>query len=233
VAGKTTKNRSNLISPRTIETPCDLNDLAGWFAGEVERIEEDSYRLVLSLLVERLDDFVKWPQRALLLWKGTTREKKYHSYPMLLKLMALDQSVKQGNEIRLDGRTNGPAVAAFCIAGGTRPKRFGSNNAWSIHHLYSGKFPYLGRSETTHAARDGLHCTQSAGLVAVHPLADQACDEYPAFTWLLRAKSFSLFGYDPDHVFSTERHDEFGFVGKCCAVIDYAATTRECSQSLE
>jgi hypothetical protein len=86
----------------------------------------------------------------------------------------------------LDTRPNGPAIAAFILAGGIRPERFGSSNAWSVHHLYSGKFPYIGPKTTTHAAKESGHFTQSAGLVAAHPIADALVDEFPFFAWLLR-----------------------------------------------
>jgi len=57
-----------------------------------------------------------------------------------------------------------------------------------------------------------LHFSQSAGLIAVHPIADGLADEFPFFAWLLRAESFNRFGYDPDGVFS-KGQDEFGFHG--------------------
>jgi hypothetical protein len=119
----------------------------------------------------------------------------------------------------LDTRANGPAVVAFQIAGGTRPGRFGSFNAWSIHHVYSGKFPYIGRTNRTHAIKEGRHFTQSAGLIATHPVADALCDEFPFFAWLLRAESFRRFGYDPDGVFSA-RQNKFGFAaGYHCEMV--------------
>ncbi len=100
---------------------------------------------------------------------------------------------------------------AYLVAGGHRVARFGSTNAVSIHHLYSGKFPYLGHTTTLHAPKHGAHFTQSAGLVAIHPIADAMCDEYPFFSWFLRAKAFLLFGYDPDGAFSPMPPDAFGF----------------------
>src|ERR1041384_5357009 len=107
----------------------------------------------------------------------------------------------------------------FYSRGGDRPKRFRSSNAWSIHHLYSGKFPYYGRESTTHAAKDGNHFTQSAGLVAVHPVADALSDEFPFFAWLLRAKAYIQFGYDPDRAFSSQV-DDLGFAaGRLCRII--------------
>ena len=112
--------------------------------------------------------------------------------------------------MNLDTRPNGPAIAAFEIAGGIRPLRFGSTNRWSIHHMYSAKFPYIDRFDSLHATKDGVHFTQTAGLVAMHPIADAMSDEYPFFSWYLRALAFERFGYDPDRVFSSAI-DEFGF----------------------
>ncbi len=207
------KNRSNLHSPTSISSPCTIVELDVWFRSQVPLIANDAEGAILLQVYVHLDQFVRWPTHAMLLWSGRTRAQKYHKYPQSIQYMA------RMNQIGLDGRVNGPAVAAFRLAGGERPSRIGSNNGWSIHHLYSGKFPYPGRASTTHAAWEGLHCTQSAGLVAVHPIADQMCDEYPCFSWLLRAMAFQKFDYDPDGVFSTEPHDEKGFVGKSCLVV--------------
>jgi hypothetical protein len=80
-----------------------------------------------------------------------------------------------------------------------------------VHHLYSGKFSYLGKDHSLQAVKDGNHFTQSAGLIAVHPIADQMCDEFPMFTWYLRAMSFKKFGYDPDGVFGQKKPNRFGF----------------------
>lgn len=81
---------------------------------------------------------------------------------------------------------------------------------WSIHHIYNGKFPFLADRRTLHAVKDGNHFTQSAGLVAVHLIAEALAEEYFYFTWLLRHESFKKFSYDPDLVFS-KKIDENGF----------------------
>lgn len=120
----------------------------------------------------------------------------------------------------LDTRMNGPAISAFLLAGGERPGRFGSSNAWSIHHLYSGKFPHPGKESALHAIKSGLHFTQSAGLIATHPIADALSDEFPFFSWRLRAEAFNRFGYDPDQVFS-EDHDSLGFGGGSTSTVIY------------
>jgi hypothetical protein len=159
----------------------------------------------------------------LLLWPECDRvpppgkKQKYFSYPAHIREMA------RAKRLPLDTRPNGPAIASFVLAGGDRPARFGSTNAWSIHHLYSGKFPYCGQQQTTHAAKECLHFTQSAGLIAAHPLADALVDEFPFFAWLLRAHGFIRFGYDPDGVFASMR-DKYGFAeGHRCRVIEAAS----------
>jgi hypothetical protein len=48
-------------------------------------------------------------------------------------------------------------------------------------------------------------------LVAIHPLADALADEFPSFSWLLRAHAFNKFGYDPDEVFSSPGVNKYGF----------------------
>lgn len=191
----------NLDSPRQISAQCRLDALDEWFASEASGLPDGAERRVLTDVADSLDSFVKFPEKPLLLWRGCDRiaippaKQKYHTYPDDLKRAA------KAAGVYLDGRPNGPAIAAFLFGGGIRPSRYGSSNAWSVHHLYSGKFPYPSKPTTTHAAKRGDHFTQSAGLVAVHPVADALVDEFPPFTWLLRAHAFLRFAYDPDEVF--------------------------------
>ena len=209
----------NLSSPNGITEPCDLTNLDGWLARETGQLPNRAERSIIEYVAGEVDFFVQWATEALLLWPGCTRvplgdaRQAYFNYPPHIKELA------RKAELRLDTRANGPAIAAFMVAGGTRPNRFGSSNAWSIHHLYSGKFPYLGRATTIHAAKESGHFTQSAGLVAAHPIADAMSDEFPFFTWYLRAKAYLRFGYDPDGVFSKER-DVHGFgEGRACRTV--------------
>jgi hypothetical protein len=199
----------NLNSPYSIQAPVTLDNVEEWFREESSRLPNGSERQVLVDVAVNVDSFVNMPSRAVLLWRGCNRvpvppaRQRYHRYPDELKIIA------KHAQVYLDGRPNGPAIAAFLYAGGSRPKRYGSSNAWSIHHLYSGKFPYVDRKDTTHAAKSALHFTQSAGLVAVHPIADALVDEFPPFAWLARARAYLAFGYDPDGVFGEK--DELGF----------------------
>ncbi len=210
----------NLSAPNGIVKPCELTDLEEWFARELTQVPNPAERNILKVVAHELDSFVRWASEAVLLWPGCDRvppagkKQKYFSFPVHIRQMA------KSGRVRLDTRPNGPAIASFLLAGGTRPPRFGSSNAWSIHHLYSGKFPYCGRKETTHASKECNHFTQSAGLVAAHPVADALVDEFPSFAWLLRAEAYRRFGYDPDSVFSAD-HDQYGFVaGRQCRVIE-------------
>jgi len=204
---------SNLTSPNGIRERCDLRKLDSWFSREVVQTSNRAERAILKSVASNLNAFVQWPDHALLLWPECDRGQKYHTYPPHVRQAARAQKYV------LDGRTNGPAVATFIIAGGNRPERFGSKNAWSIHHLYSGKFPYLDCTTTIHATKDCKHFTQSAGLVAIHPIADALVDEYPFFTWLLRAHAFVRFGYDPDGVFSSGQNT-YGFArGHKCRIL--------------
>jgi hypothetical protein len=209
----------NLGSPTRIAAHCDFQDLDRWVAKELDAIDNVAIREAVTVVCDNLDEFVRFPERAILLWHGCDRvardgkRQKYHCYPDAIRRLAKQRAMT------LDARPNGPAIASFLIANGHRPSRTGSSNAWSIHHLYSGKYPYFDRDSTTHAQKHGAHFTQSAGLIAAHPIADSLCDEFPFFSWLLRAKAFCRFGYDPDSVFGAG-HCHCGFTaGYGCEVM--------------
>jgi hypothetical protein len=179
----------------------DITNTDQWFEKEISDLPLD-IRHIVKYTYDHLDKFCCWPKLPILLWEGCNRKpnegekQKYHCYPQVIKELAEEK------QIYLDRRANGPAIASFEFAGGERHKRYGSKNKWSIHHIYSGKFPYQGRETTLHAKETGTHFTQSAGLIALHPILDSICDEIPAFSWVMRFRSWKKFGYDPDKVFS-------------------------------
>ncbi len=152
------------------------------------------YQTILQAIYQSPADYVSWPTRPLLLLPGIVRE-KYHRYPdnVLIQLKSAG--------IPVDSRSNGPAVCAFLLAGGQRPQRE-TGKGWNIHHIYDGNFPYNRRQQTTHAIKNGDYFTQAAGLVALHPLAHAAAEEFAEFAWWLRREAFTLFRFDPDKVFT-------------------------------
>jgi len=186
---------------KTIKAPCNLKDLDGWLLEECQEIASIHEKHLLFELGKYIESYVCWAKSSLLLWEGCDRVQKekgkqlYHQYPEKIKNEAKAEGVE------LDSRSNGPAVVAYLIAGGERPWRYDLKRGWSIHHIYNGRHPYIGCEKTLHAVKDGQHFTQSAGLVAIHPIADAVYDEYPFMAWRLRAEAYLRFGYDPDGVF--------------------------------
>ena len=159
----------------------------------------DVERRIIMLVMDNMKHFIRWPERMLLLWPGCARAKgkNYFKYPESIKSKLKDAG------IRIDRRSNGPAVMAFSYAGGERPpKRSTPSQGWNIHHIYDGKHPWPGSSGTLHSVKDGEHFTRSAGLVAIHPIAEALAEEYFYFSWILRRESYVRFSYDPDKVLS-------------------------------
>jgi hypothetical protein len=138
-------------------------------------------------------DFVQWPGKSVVFTQTSIRQ-KYHVFTPEQKVLL------RTNKITPDTRANGPAIMSFLLAGGIRPTRR-NRRGWPIHHIYDGQFPFPGRTVTLHAVKDERYFTESAGLVAIHPVADGLASELPYFAWLLRYRAFELFGFDPDLVF--------------------------------
>ena len=182
--------------------PCDLLDLTGWISAELFAVPEPPVQRIISEVVNNLDSFVRWPARAELFWDNCVKIPK-HEFPATLR------SAIGSAGLPFRNWSNDPAIYAYRLAGGQRPKRT-VKNEWDIHHLYDGQFPYPGKSTTLAAVKSGRHFTQSAGLIAIHPIAHEVAGEYGLFAWRLRAESFLRFGYDPDGAFSAEQ-DQFGF----------------------
>lgn len=99
------------------------------------------------------------------------------------------------------------AAAAFKFAGGTVPPTpYGTS--WKLRHLYDGTFTgygdehfYGAGQQRINALRDHRHYTQSAGMVALHPIANQLWTIYPWIAYTLRARAAVTFRYDPDRAF--------------------------------
>jgi hypothetical protein len=155
-------------------------------------------RIVEDIWTNR-EHFLRWPQHGHLLIPNSKRsDGPYHSFAPELK------TVLKTKGIKLDSRSNGPAVMAFLFAGGERPKRI-NGNGWPVHHIYDGQFPAPQKTSTLWATNDGNYFTEAAGLVAIHPLADGVASEVPYFAWLLRHEAFERFRFDPDQVFGNSK----------------------------
>ena len=171
-------------------------DLAAIY--ELRSLSPEPVLDVVDMVWEARAAFVRWPERALLLLPGVVRTKARHEYPPDVK--ALGRAAR----VALDTRNNGPAIAAFLIAGGERPMKVGVNHGWSVHHIYDGLHPAPGRATSAHAVKRGDLFTEAAGLVAMHPIADALAAEVPYFAWQLRYEAFVRFGLDPDGVFGVD-----------------------------
>lgn len=165
----------------------------------------DHILFLVDSVWEKRDLYIRWPREQLLLLPGVTRptrksESQFHVYPPDV----LDRLRQAG--VTADPRSNGPAVAAYCLAGGDRPLRIAGRGrrGWSAHHIYDGRHPLRPGLATTHAVKMGKLFTEAAGLVAAHPIADALADEVPYFAWLLRQEAFRRFKLDPDGVFAAK-----------------------------
>ncbi len=146
--------------------------------------------------------YIRWPRRQRLLLDAVTRHPdgnnpNCYTYPPELAA----EIVAAG--LLIDARNNGPAILAFQLAGGERPRRpYPSTWAWTIHHIYDGQHPRLNQEFVPRAVADGRLFTEAAGLVAVHPLADYVGMNVPLLAWLLRSEAFRRFNFDPMGVFN-------------------------------
>lgn len=191
------QNRASNLPTRSLNSGMNGKERERKFKSILQKQLDElaaSERKIVTYVWNHRKDYVKWPKRSLLLWRETTRT-SYHKYPHSISVRLRSKG------IALDQRSNGPAVMAYLYAGGERPLRSDGHQGWNIHHIYDGRFPFPGSTITLHAIKDGNHFTQSAGLVAIHPLADACADEYSWFAWKLRYESFGRFGYNPDGIF--------------------------------
>lgn len=180
--------------------PASPTDLPAWITALRKAVPEPYLRVVDDVWTNRTA-FIEWPSKSFLFMPGTTREQKYHKYTV--EQLAQIKAAKA----RADSRSNGPAVMAYLLAGGRRPKRASDRKEWSVHHIYDGQHPALDAANCTHAVLHPENFTEAAGLVAIHPIADALADEFAYFAWLLRFEAYRRFNYDPDCVFGTGAPD--------------------------
>ncbi len=156
--------------------------------------KQPSLMEIIEMIWKDKDNYIKWAKKGSLFIPNCVRQ-KYHQYSQR------EIQLIKNKGLSPDTRSNGPAIMAFLIDDGERPKRESNNKGWPIHHIYDGNFPSNSSNKTIHAVKDGNNFTHSACLVALHPFAHGLADECAYFAWLLRFEAFRKFKYDPDNVF--------------------------------
>jgi hypothetical protein len=170
------------------EPPIWIRDLRRGVGAVLLRVADDVWA--------NRTDFIRWPLKSLVFMPGVVRGAvEYHQYS------APQKEQMKAAKIAPDGRTNGPAIMAYLLAGGERPMRASGREGWSIHHIYDGQHFHHAKTSCTRAVTHGDYFTEAAGLVAIHPVADALADELAYFAWLLRYEAYLRFGFDPDGVF--------------------------------
>jgi len=105
-----------------------------------------------------------------------------------------------------------PRGSAFRCAGGNVPQAVPDADAWQLIHLYAAA-PAFDNGAAFDGTAQPKHYTQSAGLVAVHPVVYHLTGQFPCIVWTLRARSFMRFNHDPANYFAPQsQHDNCGFV---------------------
>ena len=147
------------------------------------------------------DAYIRWPRHQRLLLEGIVRHADGNNQHCYDYPPELEAEIRQAG-LPIDRRNNGPAILAFQLAGGDRPRRpFPENWGWTIHHIYDGQHPHFNNTPVPHAKNNGKLFTEAAGLVAIHPLADYVATNVPLLAWLLRWEAFCRFDFDPMKVF--------------------------------
>jgi hypothetical protein len=174
----------------SLDNKSSWKDVPSWIKAMSEGKKNNNNVGVQSAMAiwNQRDTYIRWPKHGRLLWEDVVRRPEPYEYPPELEAEILQAGLSP------DPRTNGPAILAFQLAGGDRPRRlYPSSWGWTIHHIYDGKHPHPDKRPVPHAIKSGTLFTEAAGLVAVHPLADYVAMSVPLLAWLLRWEAFRRF----------------------------------------
>ena len=190
------------LSQFTVQLAEDLDNNAAWehvpawirrMLPKKPRIGEQCARAIWN----QRDAYIRWPRQQRLLLPGVVKHPDGMNPECYVYPPELVAEITQAG-LPVDRRNNGPAILAFLLAGGDRPRRpFPEKWAWTIHHIYDGQHTRGNNQPVPHAINDGSLFTEAAGLVAVHPLADYVGMNVSLLAWLLRWEAFRRFGFDP------------------------------------
>jgi hypothetical protein len=144
---------------------------------------------VAEYIWQNKDQFFCWPVIPLLLLPEVTRPGRgHHSYSDELR------ETFGKFKIPIDSKSNGPAVMSYLLSGGEM--RFTSHDKlWEIHHIYNRDFSFNG--EILDAVHCGNHFTDSAGLVAAHPVAHKAAHTFAYIARRLWQEANERYEYNP------------------------------------
>lgn len=147
--------------------------------------------------------YFKWPKKGLVLSSEWARKRDPHHDDLYAYSAEMIESCEKAG-VPVDGRSNGPAIVTYLLAGGSRPMREDPPTwGWSIHHIYDGKYPAPHQhGGVLNAVQVAGEFTNSRGLVAAHPVADFVAANSRLLAWLLRWEAFHRFKYDPNRIFS-------------------------------
>ncbi len=190
------------ISERTIrlaenlDNPSRLQDAPRWLKAMWRNRFDVGVQSAMAIWRKR-ETYFRWPKEQRIISRSWVRHPdgrrtNCYDYPAELA----QEIVRAG--LCINGRNDGPAITSFLLAGGERPRRpYPSTWGWSIHHVYDGRHPRFPDQQVPLAISDPQLFTNSAGLVAAHPLADYVAAREPLLAWLLRWEAFLRFGFDP------------------------------------
>ncbi len=151
------------------------------------------------------ETYIRWPRHKRLLWDGLVRHPGGKSRSCYVYSPDLETEIVQAG-YKPDRRNNGPAIHAFQLAGGERPRRpYPSKWGWTIHHIYDGQHRRRRNEPVPRAVKEKQLFTEAAGLVAVHPFADYVAMNVPLLAWLLRWEAFRRFNFDPMNIFTKHK----------------------------
>ncbi|HEY5042364.1 MAG TPA: hypothetical protein VIK53_10210 [Verrucomicrobiae bacterium] len=179
----------------------DLENVPPWIQAMAGNRFDVGVQCAMAIWNQR-DTYIRWPRRQRLLLSGVTRHPDGNNPNCYTYTPELEAEIVAAG-LPIDTRNNGPAILAFQLAGGDRPRRpYPSTWAWTIHHIYDGQHPRQNHESVPRAVADGRLFTEAAGLVAVHPLADYVGMNVPLLAWLLRWEAFRKFNFDPMGIFN-------------------------------
>jgi hypothetical protein len=198
-------SRLSIQLAEELDNKSRLEDAPDWIRAMAENKFSAGVQSAMAIWHQR-NTYIRWPKVSRLLMPGVIRHSDGSNPNCYAYSQELIEEIR-GAGLLFRNYNNDPAIHSFLLAGGDRPRRlYPSTWAWTIHHIYDGKHP-APTNVTTQAVPwavcKGDLFTHSAGLVAVHPLADYVATNEPLLAWLLRWEASKRFpGFDPMGIFN-------------------------------